>query len=268
MSAKRPVMDRSLKSTLTRVGLVALVLLAVGVAVTQRRAAAGAQSPAPAAQVIQSLFLVGTATVHGTPVGSGAVQNPEIAEENDFGEGGIKGDDTDRAVARARVHRFNRPIPSKLAAAREKLSANAAATAAKTAFPPPEPVVSSDLVVPFQSFGFQGFNGISHVDSRTANNGNQFSIEPPDQGLCVGNGYVMEAVNAAVRVFDTQGNPLTGVEDISSFFGFPAAVNRTTGVFGPSLSDPKCYFDADAALVRQRTDDRRWNQPQRNGPQF
>jgi hypothetical protein len=268
-------MDRSLKSTLTRVGLVALVLLAVGVAVTQRRAAAGAQSPAPAAQVIQSLFLVGTATVHGTPVGSGAVQNPEIAEENDFGEGGIKGDDTDRAVAtaqaavaRARVHRFNRPIPSKLAAAREKLSANAAATAAKTAFPPPEPVVSSDLVVPFQSFGFQGFNGISHVDSRTANNGNQFSIEPPDQGLCVGNGYVMEAVNAAVRVFDTQGNPLTGVEDISSFFGFPAAVNRTTGVFGPSLSDPKCYFDADAALVRQRTDDRRWNQPQRNGPQF
>jgi hypothetical protein len=53
----------------------------------------------------------------------------------------------------------------------------------------------------------------------------------------------MEAVNAAVRVFDTQGNPLTGVEDISSFFGFPAAIDRTTGVFGPSLSDPKCYFD-------------------------
>jgi hypothetical protein len=246
MSAERPIMERRFKSTLTRVGLVALILLAVGFAVTQKRAAAGAQAAAPATQVMQSLVLVGTATVHGTPVGSGAAQNPEIAEENDFGEGGIKGGSAANAAgvpataAPARTRRFNRPIPSKEAAARQQLSAN---TAANATFPPPEPTVASDFVVPFQSFGFQGFNGLSHVDSRTANNGNQFSIEPPDQGLCVGNGYVLEAVNAAVRVFDTQGNPLTGVEDISSFFGFPAAIDRTTGVFGPSLSDPKCYFD-------------------------
>jgi hypothetical protein len=249
MSAKRPMMERRFKSTLPRVGLVALILLAVGFAVTQKRAAAGAQAAAQATQVIQSLVLVGTATVHGTPVGSGAAQNPEIAEENDFGEGGIKGGSTADAArvpaiaVPARTRRFNRPIPSKVAAARQQLSANTAAAPAKATFPPPEPTVASDFVVPFQSFGFQGFNGLSHVDSRTANNGNQFSIEPPDQGLCVGNGYVLEAVNAAVRVFDTQGNPLTGVEDISSFFGFPAAIDRTTGVFGPSLSDPKCYFD-------------------------
>ena len=37
------------------------------------------------------------------------------------------------------------------------------------------PVVSS-------STGFSGFNGLSHLDSRSASGGNQFSLEPPDQG--------------------------------------------------------------------------------------
>jgi hypothetical protein len=249
MSAEKPIRSLHVHSTLPRVGLVALLLLAVGFAVTQKHAVAGAQSPASATQTIQSLVLVGTSTVHGTPIGSGAVANPEIAANGDFGDDiGIKGGASAQVRATvapaARGHRFNRPIPSK-EAARLGLVANTAAANTSSTFPPPEPVVPSDFVVPFQSFGFQGFNGISHIDSRTANNGNQFSVEPPDQGLCVGNGYVMEAVNDAVRVFDTEGNPLTGVEDINSFFGFPAAIDRAVAppVFGPSLSDPKCYFD-------------------------
>jgi hypothetical protein len=249
MSAEKPIRSLHAHSTLPRVGLVALLLLAVGFAVTQKHAVAGAQSPASATQTIQSLVLVGTTTVHGTPIGSGVVANPEIAANGDFGDDiGIKGGASAQVRATvapaARGHRFNRPIPSK-EAARLGLVANTAAANTSSTFPPPEPVVPSDFVVPFQSFGFQGFNGISHIDSRTANNGNQFSVEPPDQGLCVGNGYVMEAVNDAVRVFDTEGNPLTGVEDINSFFGFPAAIDRAVAppVFGPSLSDPKCYFD-------------------------
>jgi hypothetical protein len=248
MSAEKPIRSLHVHPTLPRVGLVALLLLAVGFAVTQKHAVAGAQSPASATQTIQSLVLVGTTTVHGTPIGSGVVANPEIAANGDFGDDiGIKGGASAQVRATvapaARGHRFNRPIPSK-EAARLGLVANTAAANTSSTFPPPEPVVPSDFVVPFQSFGFQGFNGISHIDSRTANNGNQFSVEPPDQGLCVGNGYVMEAVNDAVRVFDTEGNPLTGVEDINSFFGFPAAIDRVTPpVFGPSLSDPKCYFD-------------------------
>jgi hypothetical protein len=247
MSAEKPTRSLHVHSTLPRVGLVALVLLAVGFAVTQKHAVAGAQSPATATQTIQSLVLVGTTTVHGTPIGSGAVANPEIAADGDFGDDiGIKGGASAQVRATvapaARGHRFNRPIPSK-EAARLGFVANTAAANTSSTFPPPEPVVPSDFVVPFQSIGFQGFNGISHIDSRTANNGNQFSVEPPDQGLCVGNGYVMEAVNDAVRVFDTQGNPLTGVEDMATFFGQPAAINRTTGVFGPELSDPKCSFD-------------------------
>ena len=51
------------------------------------------------------------------------------------------------------------------------------------------------------------FDGLDHFDQRTANGGNQFSVEPPDQGLCVGNGFVMETVNDVIRVFDTAGNP-------------------------------------------------------------
>jgi len=247
MSAEKPTRDLHAHSILPRVGLATLLVLAAGFAVTQKHAVAGAQSPASATQTIQNLVLVGTTTVHGTPVGSGALANPEIAANGDFGDDiGIKNGSSARvrsAVAPAtRGHRFNRPIPSK-ETARLGLVANTAAASTSSTFPPPEPVVPSDFVVPFQSIGFQGFNGISHIDTRTANNGNQFSLEPPDQGLCVGNGYVMEAVNDAVRVFDTQGNPLTGVEDIATFFGQAAAINRTTGVVGPELSDPKCYFD-------------------------
>jgi hypothetical protein len=245
MFAEKPTRSLHVHSTLPRVGLVALLLLAVSFAVTQKHAVAGAQSPASATQTIQSLVLVGTTTVHGTPIGSGALANPEIAAEGDFGEGGIKGGASAQiraSIPSAGGHRFNRPIPSKEAARLSRVANTASANSSST-FPPPEPSVPSDFVVPFQSLGFQGFNGLSHIDTRTANNGNQFSIEPPDQGLCVGNGYVMESVNSAVRVFDTQGNPLTGVEDIATFFGQAEQVNRTSGVIGPELSDPRCYFD-------------------------
>src|ERR1700692_1550580 len=54
----------------------------------------------------------------------------------------------------------------------------------------------------------------------------------------------MKGVNDAAGVFDTEGNPLTGVQDINSFFQLPAAIVRgTPNQFGPSLSDPKYYLD-------------------------
>ena len=89
------------------------------------------------------------------------------------------------------------------------------------------------------------FDGLNHRDQRTANGGNQFSVEPPDQGLCVGNGFVMETVNDVIRVFDTAGNPLTGVVDQNTFYGYAPAINRTTGKFGPIVTDPSCLYDAD-----------------------
>jgi len=93
---------------------------------------------------------------------------------------------------------------------------------------------------------FLGFNAISHRDQRRSNNGNQFSLEPPDQGLAVGNGFVVEAVNDAVRVFSTAGTALTGTVALSSFLGLPPEIDRskTPVVFGPEPTDPRVYYDA------------------------
>lgn len=87
------------------------------------------------------------------------------------------------------------------------------------------------------------FDGLTHRQQRLANGGNQFSLEPPDQGLCAGNGFVVETVNDVLRVFDTSGNPLTGVVDLNTFLGYPAQFNRRAGLVGPEVTDPSCYFD-------------------------
>src|SRR5882762_4001327 len=91
------------------------------------------------------------------------------------------------------------------------------------------------------------FDGVNLHDQRFANNGNQFTVEPPDQALCVGNGFVVESVNDVLRIFDTSGNALTGPVDLNTFYGYPPAIDRTKTPlrFGPSITDPVCYFDAD-----------------------
>jgi len=71
-----------------------------------------------------------------------------------------------------------------------------------------------------------GFDGLNFRQQRLANGGNQFSIEPPDQGLCAGNGFVLESTNDVLNVFDTSGNQLLGVTDLNSFYGYPAASQR------------------------------------------
>jgi hypothetical protein len=90
----------------------------------------------------------------------------------------------------------------------------------------------------------KSFDGLTHRDQRLANNGNQFSVEPPDQGLCVGNGFVMETVNDVLNVYDSNGNSLLGVTDLNSFYGYaPAIVRGPTPAFGPFVTDPSCYYD-------------------------
>jgi hypothetical protein len=97
--------------------------------------------------------------------------------------------------------------------------------------------------------GFSGFNGISHRDQRLAGTGvytnTQFSLEPPDQALSVGNGFVLEAVNGALAVYDTSGTELTGPVPINQFFNLAPEINRTTLVYGDFTSDPKSYYDPD-----------------------
>lgn len=90
----------------------------------------------------------------------------------------------------------------------------------------------------------RSFSGLDSFDQRYANNGNQFSIEPPDQGLCVGSGYVVEAVNTVLRIYRNDGTPASPVTDLNSFYGYPAQFDRTTGNEGPFITDPTCLFDA------------------------
>jgi hypothetical protein len=106
-----------------------------------------------------------------------------------------------------------------------------------------------------------GFEGLNFYQQRYARGGNQFSVEPPDQALCVGNGYVLEAVNDVLNVFDTAGNSVlpnntasnivsgfprnvNHAVDLNSFYGYPPAINRSTGVRGQFVTDPSCLYDA------------------------
>jgi hypothetical protein len=107
------------------------------------------------------------------------------------------------------------------------------------------PVVATSLLAGSNPELGLSFDGLNHRQQRLANGGNQFSVEPPDQGLCVGNGYVVEATNSVLRVFDTSGNALTAVQALNPFFGYAAAINRTTGAYGADVIDPICHYDPD-----------------------
>lgn len=92
-------------------------------------------------------------------------------------------------------------------------------------------------------------DALNHFQQRfVAGGGNQFSIEPPDQGLCVGNGFVLETLNDVLQIFDTAGHPLTAPTDLNSFYGYAPAINRKPPphepiTFGPEITDPSCTFD-------------------------
>ena len=196
-----------------------------------------AKSSKAAPQSIEHLNIVHTTTIKASPVGSGAYAAPET---NDRPEVGLKGS---AAISlRSFGRRSNLPIPGK-----QFSNSRATASLTSSTLPLPEPVAPSSKVVTWESTNFVGFDGLSNIDQRTANNGNQFSLEPPDQALCAGNGFVVEAVNDVIRVYDKSGNALTGAEDLNSFFGLPAQVvrmpNPSDNIVGPFLSDPKCYYD-------------------------
>ena len=95
------------------------------------------------------------------------------------------------------------------------------------------------------------FDGVSSRDSADTNFGAEF--EPPDQGLCVGNGFVVETVNSAYTVYDTHGTRCAGPFNVNG--PFDEGLTEFT-------SDPRCYFDAaDQHLVR---DDPRHQHDRRN----
>jgi hypothetical protein len=82
-----------------------------------------------------------------------------------------------------------------------------------------------------------GFPGLTIADSDNATG--TVAIVPPDQGLCAGNGFVVEAVNSALAIYDILGQSVSPPVDIARFFQFPPA----TATVSSFPSDPKCYFD-------------------------
>jgi hypothetical protein len=108
---------------------------------------------------------------------------------------------------------------------------------------PSAPGLSTALV----NGGFYGFNGLNHFDQRTAGTGRytntQFNLEPPDQALCVGNGFVVESVNTALAIYGENGVRRAGPVALNQFFGLAPEINRTTLTRGDFTSDPRCWFD-------------------------
>jgi len=110
--------------------------------------------------------------------------------------------------------------------------------------------VSTDISTSSASPAFSGFDGLTHRDQRLAGTGaysnTQFSLEPPDQALCVSDNFVFEAVNTALAVYSPTGTLLSGPTAISQFLGLTPEFDRVTKIRGPEVSDPRCYYDSDS----------------------
>lgn len=77
--------------------------------------------------------------------------------------------------------------------------------------------------------GFFGLNG----EQQAVANGN-LDLEPPDQGLCAGNGYLGEFINNALTFYDPNGVQYANTVPSYAFFKRPSS---------DFFSDPRCYFD-------------------------
>ena len=102
------------------------------------------------------------------------------------------------------------------------------------------PVVGGTPVAGATASLLTSFDGLGAFDNLLSNDG--FEVEPPDQGLCVGNGFVMESINSSIRVFGASGTPRSEVVSQNGFYGFPP-VQDANGVWGPFLADPSCLYD-------------------------
>ena len=227
-SRRRQVSGRS--AVVVALALVA-ALFAVG-------AANAASAPAAAPAIHRSVRTVTKGAAIPFPTGQTVspvqgIQNPEIPPEPEE-EGG------DDAAARAALR--NRQVEHSLSH-RPSAKMTAQLRAAEAAADLTVPTVTPKSVAGSNPGLDRSFEGLNFFDQRFANNGNQFSIEPPDQGLCVGNGFVLETVNDVLQVYSTGGRALSPVTDLNTFYGYPAQIDRTTGLQGPFVTDPSCYYD-------------------------
>lgn len=77
----------------------------------------------------------------------------------------------------------------------------------------------------------RGFPGLDATQSQAVNG---FDLEPPDEGLGAGNGFVANFVNLVGAIYNTHGARLTGPFSLNAFFAEPPSAN---------LSDPRIFYD-------------------------
>jgi hypothetical protein len=175
----------------------------------------------PGAPVKVTLQKIGSASLVSAPATSDHATQPNEIDDSIDG-----GDDADNGGGDDNSHGVNRTLPGAVKGNGKPVNASA------------KPKSNPQLGIHFE--------GLNHFNQRFANGGNQFSVEPPDQGLCVGNGFVLETVNDVLRVYHTDGTPATGVVDLNTFYGYPPAIVRTTSPIqrGPDITDPSCIYDS------------------------
>jgi hypothetical protein len=178
-----------------------------------------ANAAAPAGPVQLTLERVGTSSFASAPAGT------DFTTQADEMDAATNGDDADSGAGGDDSSGVNRTPSGAVTGHGKPVKPNAR--------PKSNPLLGTH------------FQGLNLFNQRFANGGNQFSVEPPDQGLCVGNGFVLETVNDVLRVYHTDGTPATGVVDLNTFYGYPAAINRSVSPtrFGPSITDPSCIYD-------------------------
>ena len=101
------------------------------------------------------------------------------------------------------------------------------ATPATTPNPPTTRLSSTN--VPGE-IGFSAMGGVQQAQTAGG-----VDLEPPDQGLCAGGGYVMEFINNALAIYGKDG------EQLVAPIGSATAFQQPTSDF---FSDPRCYYDA------------------------
>jgi hypothetical protein len=222
-------------------------------------ALAFAQAPVASAaeatgQTLISAHVVGTAMIRGGPAGPSALSSPEIRGGDDDqsvkaqapgSAPSLRTATSLRTLMHARYGRYsNLPIPRRCSGDGNSQGGGSSSGLRPPPTSNPNPAGRNVKDASGSTFGW---NGLTHFDQRTAGTGaylnTQFSTEPPDQGLCAGNGFVVEVINTAIEVYDTSGNSLTGAVSLSQFMGVAPEIDRVTGITGPFIGDPRCTYD-------------------------
>jgi hypothetical protein len=143
------------------------------------------------------------------------------------GSGGGALNLTEQGKLQRFTNRSNSPRPEVVVTAKGKRRLTSTTT------PSWLPVVAPTPVSTSRTGTRRGWEGLNSFDNEKYNG---YSLEPPDQGLCAGNGRVLEMINDMVSVYDTEGASKRRLT-LNDFLGEPAVEVAT---------DPSCVWDAGA----------------------